>query len=362
MWRGRSNEGRLGACLVARAAPPASSARRWTARCLSAPRPVARPERAMWSSAGMRRCERAAERPRETPATPLHRPRPVVPALRAAFGSVRPSTGPAPRRPAARARHRSAGPGPSRGPPGEGPRGCLAGLPDPAGLPGVERRGGGPPAHRVLGVRPQYDARVGRPSREQLASLRARQRAVMTRAGALPPLLRREVSRPGGFCYRHCERPLRTLRLASRLPGTWTVRACPSGVVSVTSYAEWTRRDPGPEVRRLLRTWTQPKTLVRSWDLRVATRHGPELGRPAERLLLRNVPRRPVRVVYWRLYPFRARDGSPRRLFLCLRGGRSTPVFFAADPSSSTARCPACAARDRSRRTSRRRRHSSRRR
>ena len=184
----------------------------------------------------------------------------------------------------------------------------------------------------------------------------------MTRAGALPALLRREVTLPGGTCYRHCDRPLRTLRLASRMAGTWTVRACPSGVVSVTSYAEWTRRDPGPEVRRLLRTWARPKTLVRSWDLRIATRHGPELGRSAERLLDRTVPRRPVRVVYWRLYPFRARDGSPRRLFLCLRGRHTTPVFFAADPGSSTARCPACTARDRSRGTPRGRARSVRRR
>jgi hypothetical protein len=167
----------------------------------------------------------------------------------------------------------------------------------------------------------------------------------VTRRGALAPLLERAVGASGGSCYRHCDRPLRVRGIRSRLPGAWHIRSCPSGVVSVTDYAEWTRRDPTDDVRTLLRQWTVPPSLVRSHDLRVATRHGPELGKAAERLLAATVPARGVRVVYWRVYPFRARNGSERRLFVCFRRGHRSPVFFAADPASLTWDCPGCARR-----------------
>jgi len=167
----------------------------------------------------------------------------------------------------------------------------------------------------------------------------------MSRRGALPAVLRAALESTPGTCYRHCDRPVRLRTVASSLPGTWHVRACPSGVVSVTSYAEWTRRDPVDSVRRTLRRWTVPRSLVRSWDLRTATRHGPELGRRAEASLARVRPARGVRVVYWRVYPFRAKDGTERRLFVCFRRAHPGPVFFAASPSSKRSECPVCAQR-----------------
>ncbi|HKN07631.1 MAG TPA: hypothetical protein VJ021_08590 [Thermoplasmata archaeon] len=169
----------------------------------------------------------------------------------------------------------------------------------------------------------------------------------MTRKVGLPPTVRAALQSPGGKCYRHCDRPIRTRRLSSRLPGTWQVRACPSGVVSVTTYTEGTRGDPTAKVRSVLRRWAVPPTLVRSWDLRIATRHGPELGRAAERVLRRARPTRSVRVVYWRVYPFRGRDGAERRLFVCFRRTHPAPVFFAASPASQAWGCPTCARRRR---------------
>lgn len=125
---------------------------------------------------------------------------------------------------------------------------------------------------------------------------------------------------------------------------------CPSGVVALVTYVEWTDRDTVADARRELRGRTIPKSLVRAWDLRVATRHGPELGRAAERFLARARPRRGVRVVYWRVYPFRAPDGTERRLFACFRRSHPTPVFFAADPTGHAPACPACARASRPRR------------
>ncbi|MGD0250801.1 MAG: hypothetical protein ABSB97_07970 [Thermoplasmata archaeon] len=165
----------------------------------------------------------------------------------------------------------------------------------------------------------------------------------MRRRGTLSPSLRAALESQKGQCYRHCDRPLRMRRLSSRLPGIWHVRACPSGVVSVTTYAEWTRRDPIQAVRNTLRRWTVPPSLLRSSDLRIATRHGPELGPAAERELSATRPARGVRVVYWRLYPFRARDGTERRLFVCVRRAHPSPVFFALSPTAKTWGCPVCA-------------------
>jgi hypothetical protein len=162
-------------------------------------------------------------------------------------------------------------------------------------------------------------------------------------AGKLPPILRDALASPGGTCYRHCERPIRQRRLTSALPGTWLVRACPSGVVSVTVYAERTRRDPSRAVERVLRGWTAPPSVVRRNDLRLATRHGPELGRAAERFLAAARPPRSVRVVYWRVYPSRGRDGKERRLYVCLRRSHDTPVFFVARTSTEGPGCPVCA-------------------
>jgi len=163
----------------------------------------------------------------------------------------------------------------------------------------------------------------------------------------LPAVLRAALASPGGKCYRHCDGPIRIRRFSSALPGTWQVRACPSGVVSVTIYTEWTRRDPTAAVKKTLRRWTVPPSLVRSWDLRIATRHGPELGRAAARTLAAAKPPRGVRVVYWRVYPFRGRDRTERRLYVCFRRTHPTPVFFASPPTATSSNCPECLRRRR---------------
>jgi len=163
-------------------------------------------------------------------------------------------------------------------------------------------------------------------------------------AHTLPRVLEVALAAPGGRCYRHCERPVRTRRLRSPLPGTWQVRACPAGVVSVVVYTEWVRRDLSQDVLHLLRGHTVPRSLVHARDLRLATRHGPELGTAAERFLARARPRRGIRVVYWRVYPFQGKDGAERRLFVCLRTRHPTPVFFAAPSSATAGDCPSCAA------------------
>ena len=167
----------------------------------------------------------------------------------------------------------------------------------------------------------------------------------MSRAGGaapLPPAVRRALTPATPRCYRHCTAPVRARRIRSTLPGTVTVYACPGGAVSVTTYAEWSLRDPSPAFRRSLGGRTLPRSLVRAVDLRGATRHGPELGLSAERALRRAASLRSVRVVYWRVYPSKDPDGTERRLFVCYRHGRAGPVFFRAPTDAVRPRCPRC--------------------
>ncbi len=165
----------------------------------------------------------------------------------------------------------------------------------------------------------------------------------MTVSGRVPPVLRRALAPDDPHCYRHCDRPLRARALTARTPGLLLVYACPGGAVSVVTYSEWRNRDPTPTLLAYARTHTLPPRLVRRWDLRTATRHGPELGRGAEAYMGKARPPRPLRAVYWRVYPTRTKDGSVRRLFACARHGRGNVRFFLAPGDAQSPRCPACA-------------------
>lgn len=164
----------------------------------------------------------------------------------------------------------------------------------------------------------------------------------MSRPRSVPAILRRALDARGGTCYGHCRRAVRERTVPSRLPGVWRVRSCPGGAVSVSYYAEWSRTDPRPAVARVLRAWSAPRTIVARRDLRGATRHGPELDPGAARYLAQHRPLRPIRVVYWRRYPERGRDGAERRLYACFRRAHSGPVFFVAPTAGGPPRCPRC--------------------
>ena len=165
------------------------------------------------------------------------------------------------------------------------------------------------------------------------------------RATTLPRVISAALSAPDPKCYRHCDRRAPPRALPGPLPGQWRVYACPSGVVSVASYAEWTNRDPTRRVLSFLRRSAVPSSLVRPTDLRLATRHGPEMGAAAEQRLAARRPHRDVRVVYWRIYPFKAPDGTEHRLFICRRKNHSRPVFYSAPGEPGETACPVCARR-----------------
>lgn len=166
----------------------------------------------------------------------------------------------------------------------------------------------------------------------------------MTKSRSVPPVVRASLRPRTACCYRHCAKPVRGFPLAVPLPGTALIYACPGGVVSVTTYVERTEDDPTRALRAVLQTHCRPPRLVRAFDLRLATRHGPELGRNAERRLARDRPPRPVRVVYWRVYPFRDREGEELRVFVCRRHGDRGPVFYPYAATAVRGECPVCRA------------------
>lgn len=172
----------------------------------------------------------------------------------------------------------------------------------------------------------------------------------MKGARAVPSPVRIALRPTAPRCYRHCKKPSRAHTLVTAFPGHWQVYSCPGGVVSVTSYAEWSNSDPTRRVATYLRRHTAPPSLVTAHDLRSATRHGPELGRAAERLLARSRPARNVRVVYWRVYPFQGSGGVVQRLFVCWRHGRDRPVFFASPSTARGGACPICTVHERANR------------
>lgn len=167
----------------------------------------------------------------------------------------------------------------------------------------------------------------------------------MSAKGAVPPLLRRALHPTSPHCYRHCDRALRGRTVPIHAPGWLCVYACPGGAISVVTYTEWANGDPTPVLLRFARTHTSPPSVVRRRDMRLAGRHGPELGPTAERFLARARPPRDVRTVYWRLYPFLKKDGALHRPFACFRHGRGTVQFFVAPGDRRSPPCPRCRVR-----------------
>jgi hypothetical protein len=161
----------------------------------------------------------------------------------------------------------------------------------------------------------------------------------VTRTGAVPPLLRQALRPTSPHCYRHCDRPLRGRSVSTPGRGWLCVYACPGGAVSVVTYTVWGGTDPTPALRKFAKAHTVPPSLVRRWDLRLATRHGPELGPAAEKFLSRPGVPHELRTVYWRLYPFKKKDGSVHRLFA--QFGRGTVTFFVGPADRESPRAPA---------------------
>lgn len=144
-----------------------------------------------------------------------------------------------------------------------------------------------------------------------------------------------------GTCLYHCASKTRPHALANaRRPVGW-VYACPAGTVSTVVFLGGQRRPAPAVVRRYLQSRTRRPERVRLRDLRAATRHGPELGRRAERWIAGPGAGVPVRLLYWRRYP-RKVGRRYSYLWACFRHGAGEARFFAAPSSPRGPDCPFC--------------------
>lgn len=99
-------------------------------------------------------------------------------------------------------------------------------------------------------------------------------------------------------CYRHCQQNAKFTPLRTDHPGVIGGYACPGNYVSRVVY--FSLQPDQAWFETFLRG--QVGDLLRSRDLRVATRHGWELGGKAESEI-KQVSSDGIRQIYWTLYP-----------------------------------------------------------
>jgi hypothetical protein len=133
-------------------------------------------------------------------------------------------------------------------------------------------------------------------------------------------------------CNRHCQSPAKFTAFQSDRPGVLGGYVCPQNYVSRVVYFSL---DPDPVwFEKFLKD--QAGDLVRSRDIRVATRHGPELGGNAE-TEIKKISQEGVKQLYWTLYP--ASDAEKTKgPFRCDNCGN----LFVKTFSDSATLCPDC--------------------
>ena len=144
-----------------------------------------------------------------------------------------------------------------------------------------------------------------------------------------------------GKCFRHCDKPtsMKVISQASNLVlGAYT---CPDGFVSQVVY--FSQRPDLKWFNSTLSSQVGPENFTTN-DVRVATRHGWELGGDAyERLKAQLGPNPSITEVYWTRY---ARTDEQKRIAISLctgDGSRAGCLRLFAHESDKVQRfCPAC--------------------
>jgi hypothetical protein len=142
-----------------------------------------------------------------------------------------------------------------------------------------------------------------------------------------------------GVCLYHCAGRTRPRPISNGRGTLGWVYVCPGGTVSTVAFLGIGRRPSPARIRRYLQSRTKPPERVQLDDLRSATRHGPELGRAAERWAARPGAPGPLHLLYWRRYP-RKRGRRYSYLYACFRHGAGEVRFYVAPSSPEAPPCP----------------------
>jgi hypothetical protein len=138
-----------------------------------------------------------------------------------------------------------------------------------------------------------------------------------------------------GKCYRHCDKPTSMKILSQTTSQVIGAYVCPDGFVSQVVYFS-----PKPDLvsfRNLLEDHVG-KGAVSSRDIRIATRHGWELGANATQTLESSLGLGAgITEAYWRRYP-KTEEEKQQAVSLC----RSCNRLFIHSSKYNERNCPLC--------------------
>jgi hypothetical protein len=157
-----------------------------------------------------------------------------------------------------------------------------------------------------------------------------------SRAGA-----ERFVLADSGNCLYHCSGRTRPHAIANSRRTLGWVYTCPGGAVSTVTFLGGARRPSPARILQYIQSRTERTERVRARDLRVATRHGPELGAAAERWAAGPGNHAPIHLLYWRRYPQKVGRGHSF-MFACFEHGAGEVRFYPATGARPASRCPFC--------------------
>lgn len=147
-----------------------------------------------------------------------------------------------------------------------------------------------------------------------------------------------------GKCFRHCEKATSMETISQDLHGLVGAYVCPDGFVSQVVYFSL---KPDLEWFRDLISSQVGVGNISDRDIRIASRHGWELGRNALETLGAKVgPGALIREVYWTRYP-KTEEQKQQAISLCLGDSSVTGCkkLFIHDRNIKEELCPACKAK-----------------
>ncbi|HKW05532.1 MAG TPA: hypothetical protein VJN71_09565 [Nitrososphaerales archaeon] len=155
-------------------------------------------------------------------------------------------------------------------------------------------------------------------------------------SGIVPYAMRYLIAE-GVACGRHCKEPVRFVTLFEDIDSLVGAYVCPEEYVSRAVYFA---SNPNPEWFFDFLVQQATAKRVRERDIRVATRHGWELGRDAE-VEMQNVSPRGIKEYYWTFYAKNDSDKSSGT-FLCPKEKGGCGRIFTQSLKAKSMLCPAC--------------------
>ena len=155
-------------------------------------------------------------------------------------------------------------------------------------------------------------------------------------------LVRKHLLTEGVPCGRHCNDPVRFVPIYEDGKGLVGVYVCPWNYVSRAVYFS---NSPDAKWFQSFLAGQAGGERIRAMDLRLATRHGWELGGDAEAEIQDLAPLG-IKQYYWTFYP-KSDEDKKKGTFLCAKENRGCSRIFTKSIEEESKLCPACRSRPR---------------